>query len=114
MAFDNSSLADTSRAELYLQLGIFTEELGKYSEAEERIEFEKKDFKKAEEYFLAARKTAGNTPGDKHPLTARIALALARTELIVGNTDSAMSYINDALRITTRASGPAHPFTAQC
>ena len=61
-----------------------------------------------------ARQTAANTPGDRHPLTARIALALARTRLMLGNPDSALANVSDALAVALRAGGPAHPFTAEC
>ncbi|MDP4221005.1 MAG: tetratricopeptide repeat protein, partial [Bacteroidota bacterium] len=94
--------------------GAVSKEASRLHEAEGRMAFAKKDYRKAEASFIIARQTAQNTPGDKHPLTARIALALARTRLILGNTDSAMSNITDALGVAFRAARPSHPFTAEC
>ena len=96
------------------KFGEISKESSRLHETEGRVAFAKRDYKKAEEYFIVARKTASNTPGDRHPLTARIALALAKTRLILGNTDSALTNVNDALSVAFRASGPAHPFTAEC
>jgi CHAT domain-containing protein len=107
-------LLDEYRQLIFSKFGEKSKEASRFFEAEGRAAFAKRSYKKAEEYFITARETAQNTPGDKHPLTARIALALGRTRLILGNVDSAVSNINDALAVAFRASGPVHPFTAEC
>ncbi len=107
-------ILDEFRPIILKDFGEVSKEASRLHEAEGRVAFAKREYNKAEEYFLIARKTAANTPGDRHPLTARIALALARTRLILGNTDSAFSDVNDALSVAFRASGPSHPFTAEC
>lgn len=107
-------LLDDYRPVIFQKFGERSKEASRLYEAEGRVAFSKKTYRKAEEYFITARQTAQNTPGDRHPLTARIALALARTRLILGNTDSAFSNVNDALAVAFRASGPSHPFTAEC
>lgn len=107
-------LLEVYRPAILQTFGEKSKEASRLHEAEGRIAFAKKEYKKAETYFIIARQTAANTPGDRHPLTARIALALARTRLILGNIDSALSNVNDALSVAFRASGPSHPFTAEC
>ncbi len=109
-----SQLLDEYRPIIIKEFGGKGKEASRLHETEGRIAFAKKEYKNAETYFIIARQTAANTPGDKHPLTARIALALARTRLILGKLDSAFSNVNDALSVAFRASGPSHPFTAEC
>jgi CHAT domain-containing protein len=121
LQFSNSGQPDSGKILLdeyqpiiLQKFGAKSKEASRLYEAEGRVALAKKEYKKAEEYFIIARQTAQNTPGDKHPLTARIALALARTRLLLGNTDSASVNINDALAVALRASGLSHPFTAEC
>ncbi|MEP7235376.1 MAG: CHAT domain-containing tetratricopeptide repeat protein [Ignavibacteriota bacterium] len=112
---DSASLLLNEYRPILLQsFGEISKEASRLHEAEGRVAFAMKQYIEAEKYFVDARKTASNTPGDKHPLTARIALALAQTRLILGKIDSADANIEDALSVALRSSGPAHPFTAEC
>lgn len=110
----SQQLLDEYHPIILQKFGEKSKEASRLHEAEGRVAFANKEYKKAEGYFIAARQTAQNTPGDRHPLTARIALALSKTRLILGDVDSAFNNVNDALSVAFRASGPSHPFTAEC
>lgn len=96
------------------EFGIASKEAARFYEALGRYYFATNDYLSSENALIKARASARNTPGDRHPLTARIALSLCRTRLTLGNADSGLANVNDALAIALKASGPRHPFTAEC
>ncbi len=94
--------------------GDLSKEAARLFEAKARTLVTTKKYAEADKFLVLARRASLVNPGDQHPLTARIALGLARVRLIVGEGDSALALANDALAISLKTRGPSHPFTAEC